>query len=773
MGIQAFRFHKHKTEPNASKLFRKRHQVLLHWVLSYLLVLCVPILCGVVMMNRADRMMVDEYCGISAQLQKALDQQINDQLDALKSTNDSVRSELEQRGLMYLDFSRLPDRSRLSGVCEILSTANRSGLSRNYLLLDRDNLLVTGSTVANCRLLPHMTDNGQLKTDLIDQLDFDAYKGQRNFQTVCLLENADSSQGRLMLVTNLPLPGSGSARMTLFQIVDANALQSALGATLMGNIRCAAIVNRAGRVIAQAGDAPLPDPEQIPFDHSDGSVRLQASGKDYMAFCRPIAGLNGYYLYMAIPWRAIQQKSAALRGDIVLFVAISMGMGLLLCTVLLRHNYRPLHSLSQIVRPYVGENSSGDVYEQISETLRNAITQNDQWTSLWAQQRDTLTDRFMESALRGGITEMPVTREILASVGVTLEGELFGVLTFCPVQFADGSAGQPLQPAMPQLTAIAQALRGEIPFYVLELDGQLAVLVNVSDDARGTVQARIQAELTQRLAHAPALVGASRLYDSISLIHTCYQEATEQLQQLRAAYLRGEEVPLNRIAPKPDSRSDGFSVQQMEYLMNYLISGDCDRAGAYLNQIHAEKYAPAPEPPYAGNESDAVIRTVEEALHARSDLGAEQCAAISAQLDALAGAEIRSGEAFRAVFALFSPSEKHLRVDQTQPLIRSIVQCVEENYSNPDFNVSKLAELLQMNLSYISKCFKVSTGIGLLDYINRMRINEGKRLISEKKRTVSQVAQMVGFENLNSFIRVFKKYESCTPGSIRGHENEE
>lgn len=74
MGIQAFRFHKHKTEPNASKLFRKRHQVLLHWVLSYLLVLCVPILCGVVMMNRADRMMVDEYCGISAQLQKALDQ---------------------------------------------------------------------------------------------------------------------------------------------------------------------------------------------------------------------------------------------------------------------------------------------------------------------------------------------------------------------------------------------------------------------------------------------------------------------------------------------------------------------------------------------------------------------------------------------------------------------------------------------------------------------------------------------------------------------------
>lgn len=106
-------------------------------------------------------------------------------------------------------------------------------------------------------------------------------------------------------------------------------------------------------------------------------------------------------------------------------------------------------------------------------------------------------------------------------------------------------------------------------------------------------------------------------------------------------------------------------------------------------------------------------------------------------------------------------------------VFRSIVQCVEENYSNPDFNVSKLAELLQMNLSYISKCFKVSTGIGLLDYINRMRINEGKRLISEKKRTVSQVAQMVGFENLNSFIRVFKKYESCTPGSIRGHENEE
>ena len=102
-----------------------------------------------------------------------------------------------------------------------------------------------------------------------------------------------------------------------------------------------------------------------------------------------------------------------------------------------------------------------------------------------------------------------------------------------------------------------------------------------------------------------------------------------------------------------------------------------------------------------------------------------------------------------------------------QPLIREIIQCVDAHYSEVDFNATQLADYLGKNLSYLSKIFKNTTGVGLHDYINRIRINRGKQLLSEKHLSITEVAQQVGFDNLNSFIRVFKKFEAITPGSYR------
>ena len=78
-----------------------------------------------------------------------------------------------------------------------------------------------------------------------------------------------------------------------------------------------------------------------------------------------------------------------------------------------------------------------------------------------------------------------------------------------------------------------------------------------------------------------------------------------------------------------------------------------------------------------------------------------------------------------------------------------------------------------MNTSYLSQYFRDQSGIGLLEYISRVRIKHAKALIQSEKGglTIKQVAQQVGFENLNSFIRVFKKYEGVTPGEFRKEEN--
>ena len=98
------------------------------------------------------------------------------------------------------------------------------------------------------------------------------------------------------------------------------------------------------------------------------------------------------------------------------------------------------------------------------------------------------------------------------------------------------------------------------------------------------------------------------------------------------------------------------------------------------------------------------------------------------------------------------------------------MRLIEENYHDADFNITRLAEMLGRNLSYLSKYFKDRTGVGLYDYLNRARIAQAKRLIDQSDAPISSLIGQAGFENLGSFIRVFKKYEGMTPGAYQKGE---
>lgn len=72
-----------------------------------------------------------------------------------------------------------------------------------------------------------------------------------------------------------------------------------------------------------------------------------------------------------------------------------------------------------------------------------------------------------------------------------------------------------------------------------------------------------------------------------------------------------------------------------------------------------------------------------------------------------------------------------------------------------------------MTPAYMSRLFKERTGYGLLDYINKVRIEKAKVLLNENSYSIQEIALKVGFVNSNTFIRSFKKAEGITPGSYK------
>ncbi|MEH7495234.1 helix-turn-helix domain-containing protein, partial [Neobacillus niacini] len=72
-----------------------------------------------------------------------------------------------------------------------------------------------------------------------------------------------------------------------------------------------------------------------------------------------------------------------------------------------------------------------------------------------------------------------------------------------------------------------------------------------------------------------------------------------------------------------------------------------------------------------------------------------------------------------------------------------------------------------MNPSYLSTFFKKQGGITLSDFITQVRIEESKKLLPNRKLTISEIATKVGYANSVGLIRVFKKIEGVTPGQYR------
>lgn len=98
--------------------------------------------------------------------------------------------------------------------------------------------------------------------------------------------------------------------------------------------------------------------------------------------------------------------------------------------------------------------------------------------------------------------------------------------------------------------------------------------------------------------------------------------------------------------------------------------------------------------------------------------------------------------------------------------VEYICSYIHENYHN-DINLNDLAESAGISVSHMRRIFSEETGTNILYYINSLRINEAKELLSNSNLSISEIASKVGYFNNQSFNRFFKKYEGITPSEYR------
>ncbi|MFT3984883.1 MAG: response regulator [Lachnospiraceae bacterium] len=108
----------------------------------------------------------------------------------------------------------------------------------------------------------------------------------------------------------------------------------------------------------------------------------------------------------------------------------------------------------------------------------------------------------------------------------------------------------------------------------------------------------------------------------------------------------------------------------------------------------------------------------------------------------------------------------HIYVQGRNNTFSMVEQYIREHYTE-QISLTEIAERFHMNSVYFCQYFKKNKGVSYVQFINQLRIEETKRLISQGELPLERIAEKVGIDNTNYFYRLFKKMTGITISEYR------
>ena len=119
-----------------------------------------------------------------------------------------------------------------------------------------------------------------------------------------------------------------------------------------------------------------------------------------------------------------------------------------------------------------------------------------------------------------------------------------------------------------------------------------------------------------------------------------------------------------------------------------------------------------------------------------------------------------------------APAESQQTAAQS-PISEQLLQAISDamqdtvNFSNPDFSLSMLAQIVESNTNYVSQAINTSFNKNFRSLLNEYRIKEAMRRMKDNNTygnySIQGISESVGFKSASNFIAAFKKMTGMTP----------
>jgi len=306
-------------------------------------------------------------------------------------------------------------------------------------------------------------------------------------------------------------------------------------------------------------------------------------------------------------------------------------------------------------------------------------------------------------------------------------------------------------------------------YLTLSRDGYMAaVVVNVQDGDEAGIVSELGQSLLRRLPRAfCGRLGASEVFRGPAWLRDAYRQAAAAVQH--AWY---DQAPTGFAGyaqlPKPSELqpvSSPHALLSREFRES-LASRDGDRLRSALRLALERLLSGKPgwdELRIGCETAIAMIRSELSAGGIESRANAEPA---PAELDPIRFAN--SSAYAKAYLAAAEKTLERLQAGNRENwAIEEVKRHIQTHYQE-ELDLSRLAELVYLTPSYLSKLFREETGGTITDYLISIRIERAKTLLyGNRAWKTYEVGEQVGYADPAYFNKVFKKVVGCTPKEYR------
>lgn len=100
-------------------------------------------------------------------------------------------------------------------------------------------------------------------------------------------------------------------------------------------------------------------------------------------------------------------------------------------------------------------------------------------------------------------------------------------------------------------------------------------------------------------------------------------------------------------------------------------------------------------------------------------------------------------------------------------IANAVKDFIDQHFSERNLSLDLIASDLRYSVSHLSSVFRDTFGETIKNYITGLRLTTARSLLSDTDLQVTRIAEQVGYDNIGSFVKIFKAYIGETPKEYR------